>query len=107
MVHPYCVTFPHSSLIGNATVRHYFRALPLLVPVVALFARAIPAQTPASIQRAVNSITADDVGRRIAILADDSMMGRATPSPQLEQVAQYIAGEFKSVGLKPGGDNGS
>ena len=69
------------------------------VPVV------LAAQSPASVQRAVNSITPQDVVRRIAIIADDSMLGRATPSPQLEQVARYIAGEFRRFGLKPGGDN--
>src|SRR2546422_1832476 len=35
------------------------------------------------------------------------MLGRATPSPQLDKVAAYVAGEFQRFGLKPGGDNGS
>ncbi len=76
-----------------------------------LIAAAIPAvvaaQTPASVQRAVNSVTPQDVVRRIAIIADDSMLGRATPSRQLEKVAQYIATELQRFGLKPGGDNGT
>jgi peptidase M28-like protein len=68
---------------------------------------ALGAQTPASVQQAVNSITPDDVRRRIGILADDSMLGRATPSPQLEEVASYIAAEFHRFGLKPGAGNGT
>ena len=68
---------------------------------------ALAAQTPASVQRAVNSVTPQDVVRRIAIIADDSMLGRATPSPQLEQVAQYIAAEFQRFGLRPGGERGT
>jgi Zn-dependent M28 family amino/carboxypeptidase len=52
-------------------------------------------------------ITADDVRRRIGIIADDSMLGRATPSPQLDQVAAYVAGELRRFGLKPGGDSGT
>ncbi len=76
-----------------------------------LIAAGVPAvlaaQTPASVQRAVTSITAQDVLRRIAIIADDSMLGRATPSPQLEQVARYIAAEFQRVGLQPGGESGT
>ena len=76
-----------------------------------LIAAGVPAvlaaQTPASVQRAVTSITAQDVVRRIAIIADDSMLGRATPSPQLEQVARYIAAEFQRVGLQPGGERGT
>ncbi|PYO70462.1 MAG: hypothetical protein DMD71_02040 [Gemmatimonadetes bacterium] len=76
-----------------------------------LIAAGVPAvlaaQTPASVQRAVNSVTPQDVVRRIAIIADDSMLGRATPSPQLEQVAQYIAAEFQRFGLRPGGERGT
>ena len=60
-----------------------------------LIAAGVPAvlaaQTPASVQRAISSVTPQDVVRRIAIIADDSMLGRATPSAQLEQVARYVA----------------
>jgi len=81
-------------------VRRFRLTLLTLVPGL------LAAQTPASIQRAVRSITAADVQRRIGIIADDSMLGRATPSPQLELVAQYIASEFRRMGLRPGGDSG-
>jgi hypothetical protein len=74
---------------------------------VILSPAALPAQTPAALQRAVGTITPADVMRRIGIIADDSMLGRATPSPQIEQVARYIAGEFKRFGLKPAGDSGT
>jgi hypothetical protein len=67
----------------------------------------LTAQSPASVQRAVQSITPDDIRHRIGIIADDSMRGRDTPSPELEKVATYIASEFRRVGLKPGGDNGT
>lgn len=65
------------------------------------------AQTPAALERAVNSITADDVRRRIAILADDSTRGRDTPSPELDKVASWIAAEFRRFGLKPGAGDGT
>lgn len=55
----------------------------------------------------VASITTADVRRRINIIADDSMLGRATPSPQLDAVAAYVAGEFRRFGLMPGGDSGT
>jgi hypothetical protein len=83
-------------------VRHALRVLSLL-----LLPGVLVAQSPASVQRAVQSITPDDIRRRIAIIADDSMRGRDTPSPELEQVAAYIASEFRRVGLTPGGDNGT
>lgn len=81
---------------------------------LALTAAPISAQTraragepAAAVRRAVETITPADVQRRIGILADDSMRGRLTPSPQLEQVAAYIAGEFRRLGLRPGGDHGT
>lgn len=64
-------------------------------------------QSPASVERAVQSIAPEDIRRRIGIIADDSMRGRDTPSPELDEVAAYIAGEFRRFGLKPGGDNGT
>src|SRR5690349_8838795 len=54
----------------------------------------------------VTSITAADVSRRIHLIADDSMMGRGTPSRGLEMMANYAASEFRRLGLRPAGDNG-
>ena len=68
---------------------------------------ALLAQAPASVQRAVQTITPEDVRRRIGIIADDSMRGRDTPSPELNKVANYIAGEFRRFGLRPAGDSGT
>jgi peptidase M28-like protein len=82
------------------------KRLPLAL--VALLAPALlAAQNPASVARAANSITPEDIRRRIAVIADDSMRGRNTPSPELEKTADYIAAEFRRLGLKPGGDNGT
>jgi peptidase M28-like protein len=78
--------------------------LVLLLAVLPGFAAA-QRQRPAA--AGVASITTADVRRRINIIADDSMLGRATPSPQLDAVAAYVAGEFRRFGLKPGGDSGT
>ncbi|MGB5180345.1 MAG: M20/M25/M40 family metallo-hydrolase [Gammaproteobacteria bacterium] len=43
----------------------------------------------------------------IAFLADASLAGRGLGTPQLDRVADYIAQQFKTAGLQPGGDNGS
>jgi hypothetical protein len=66
----------------------------------------VRAQAPA-VTRAAGSITEADVRARIGIIAHDSMGGRNTPSPGLTRTADYIAREFKRLGLKPGGDAGS
>ena len=70
-----------------------------------LLSSALIAQTP--VQRAAQTISRDDIRRRIGIIADDSMRGRDTPSPELEKVAAYIAREYRRLGLKPAGDNGT
>ncbi|HTG49209.1 MAG TPA: hypothetical protein VL915_01885, partial [Gemmatimonadales bacterium] len=63
--------------------------------------------SPPVIVAAAATITGDDVMRRVGIIADDSMMGRDTPSRGLELTAKYVADQFRSFGLKPGGDNGT
>jgi peptidase M28-like protein len=67
----------------------------------------LPAQTRAPLKAAAGSITPADIKKRIFIIADDSMLGRDTPSPGLEKTAQYVADQFKRFGLKPGGENGT
>src|SRR2546427_127543 len=78
---------------------------------LALLLAALPGTAAAQRQgpaaRGAASIVATDVQLRIGIIADDSMLGRATPSPQLDAVAAYVAGEFRRFGLKPGGDSGT
>ena len=78
---------------------------------LALLLAALPGLAAAQRQRpaarGAASITIADVQRRIGVIADDSMLGRATPSPQLDAVAAYVAGEFQRFGLRPGGDSGT
>jgi peptidase M28-like protein len=74
---------------------------------LALAAGPLQAQTAAPERRAVETITAADVARRIGIIADDSMLGRDTPSRGLELTARYVASQFRRFGLRPGGDGGS
>ena len=73
----------------------------LLLPI------GVSAQTGAGAARAAGTITSSDVARRIGIIADDSMMGRDTPSRGLELTAAYVAAQFRRFGLQPGGDSSS
>ena len=59
------------------------------------------------LEEAVASINEADFLAKISVIADDSMMGRANPSPGLNMTAQWIAEEFESYGLKPGGGDGT
>jgi hypothetical protein len=54
---------------------------------------------------AAATITPADIDRRVGILAHDSMRGRATPSPELDATAEWLAGELSSMGI-PGGVDG-
>ena len=80
-------------------MRTVITALFLAVPCTAAAQQAPPPP------RGAASITTADVQRRINTIAADSMRGRATPSPELEEVATYVAGEFRRLGLRPGGDS--
>lgn len=66
----------------------------------------VSAQTDGALAAAAETITQEDLIRRIDLLAADSMMGRATPSRGLELAAAYVSAEFRRAGLRPAGDRG-
>jgi hypothetical protein len=74
---------------------------------LAFAAGPLSAQTAAPAGHTATTITADDVARHIGVIADDSMLGRDTPSRGLELTARYVAGQFSRFGLRPGGDGGT
>lgn len=78
-----------------------------LATLIALGAPPAAFAQATGVSRAAATITEADIRRRVGIIADDSMGGRNTPSPGLDKTARYIAGEFKRLGLKPGGDHGT
>ncbi len=80
---------------------------PTLLGLLLICPVALLAQTAAPLTKAAGTITGPDVARRIGIIADDSMMGRDTPSRGLDLTAQYVADQFRAFGLRPGGDSGS
>jgi Zn-dependent M28 family amino/carboxypeptidase len=89
-------------------VKAWSALLSLCVAPTAVAAQAPrPPAVPAAVERAANTITLEDVRRRVHLLADDSMKGRDTPSPELDKAAAYIAAEFGRMGLRPAGDSGS
>jgi hypothetical protein len=46
-------------------------------------------------------ITAEDAKRQLSIIAADDMEGRETGKPGAEKAANYLAGEYKKLGLLP------
>ena len=55
----------------------------------------------------VSAITANDLRTRLYGIADDSMRGRRIGELGNFRTTDYIAREFKRLGLKPAGDNGT
>ena len=49
----------------------------------------------------------DRLLEHVEVLAGEEMAGRGLGTPGLEMAADYIVGQFKAIGLQPGGDNGS
>lgn len=78
-------------------------ALAVLAPVAG--AQELPrTHTP---QPTTPAITAGDLMTRLYILADDSMMGREAGTPGNVKGTDYIAAQFRRIGLEPGGPDGS
>ena len=44
--------------------------------------------------------------KHVQALASDDLRGRAAGTPEHHRAAEYVAGEFRSFGLQPGGDRG-
>jgi Peptidase family M28 len=81
---------------------------PLAVLLFASLAgQPLEAQAPGPLDEAVETITPADIRTRIEILANDSMLGRDTPSPGLERAAAHVIAEFHRLGLRPAGDRGT
>lgn len=53
-----------------------------------------------NIDKGSKQITTELLKKYIDRLADDSMMGRNTPSPELDKAANFIAAEFESMGIQ-------
>ena len=64
------------------------------------------AQQPVDPTAGAATITAEDIVRRVGVIAHDSMKGRDTPSPELDRTAEWVSAEVRRLGLRAGGDDG-
>ena len=78
-------------------------ALFLAVP---LGSQATSNPSATALRRAVESISEADFVAKLGALAHDSTRGRETPSPELERATDWIAVQFRRIGLRPAGDAG-
>src|SRR6187200_509370 len=54
-----------------------------------------------------NSLSAPQYFKHVQFLASDELKGRGNGTPELQLASEYIANHFKTLGLKPAGDNGT
>ena len=64
--------------------------------------QALPKPAP---NTAVPAISAAELKGDLSFLASDALQGRYTPSPGLQIAAEFIASQFREIGLQPAGDD--
>ncbi|GIU78117.1 MAG: hypothetical protein KatS3mg005_1355 [Bryobacteraceae bacterium] len=74
--------------------------LPVLPALLA--ALAAPAALAPEEARLASAISADLLKAHVSFLASDALEGRDTPSRGLDAAAEYLASQFRRLGLKPG-----
>src|SRR6187549_669461 len=50
----------------------------------------------------LSELSADRYMQHVSFLSSDDLKGRGNGTPELERAAEYIAAQFRSLGLKPG-----
>lgn len=99
-----------SSLVGSHSTP-YFPSVPSLrirlrlVISVAAVGCAYPASR--HLGQTQPAITQSDLGARLSVFSDDSMLGRSALNAGHERAVKYLAAEIKRIGLVPGGDKGT
>lgn len=66
------------------------------------------AQTiPSEAKKTAKAVRPENIEAHMRYLSDDKLQGRKPGSPGFEMAAQYVEEQFKKLGLKPAGQNGT
>ncbi|MEM1452550.1 MAG: M28 family peptidase [Planctomycetota bacterium] len=80
--------------------------LKTLLPIAALRAAAAAATAPSTdedaLERALETISADEIRSDLEFIASDEMAGRDSPSPEQRIAARYIRARLMRLGFEPG-----
>ncbi|HPT26607.1 MAG TPA: M20/M25/M40 family metallo-hydrolase [Bryobacteraceae bacterium] len=75
------------------------------LPKTAAVQKAAASKPAADEKRLIGAVTADSMRGDVSFLASDLLEGRDTPSRGLEIAAEYLASQFRAMGLKPAAGN--
>ncbi|MEO0663742.1 MAG: hypothetical protein AAFZ87_19585, partial [Planctomycetota bacterium] len=64
-------------------------------------------QNEAALERALDTIDADEIRSDLTFIASDEMAGRDSPSDELRIAARYIRARLMRLGFEAGGPYGS
>jgi hypothetical protein len=54
-----------------------------------------------------SGLSAKEYFKHVSFLASDDLKGRGNGTPELQRASEYIANQFRALGLKPAGDKGT
>ena len=106
--HPCLRTAERKAARSARDVTMRFSPMRILRPLSAALCACclLQAALTSSEQQLIDSITPAELRAHVSFLAADALEGRDTPSMGLNVAAEYIASEFRRVGLEPAGDDG-
>lgn len=87
--------------------KNFVKASALLVSGVFVLAACGQPTTDNKDTNALPVISASNIKAHVTFLADDALGGRDTGSREYQIAANYVASQYKQLGLKPMGENGS
>ncbi len=66
-----------------------------------------PLKLPAPVVVALEQVKPEAIKAHIAYLADDRLLGRKAGTPGYQMAVNYVAGQLKTLGVQPAGENGT
>ena len=83
------------------------RILSVAVFIAALYAAFVPVYSETLSPDWTRALSAVEYFKHVRFLASDDLKGRGNGSPELQRASEYIANQFRALGLKPAGDKGT
>lgn len=100
-------TEPRCSQERRETALKFLRILRILFVFALAPLPAIVSAEPTDRDGAIQSVTGTGIRRHMEILAADAMEGREAGTPGYDRAAEYVAAQYRTMGLEPLGDDGT